>query len=127
MWLKGRADGLLAGLVGLATELVEPDSLSHPQSTEIERKYLLKGLPSEVKDFAKYEIDQGWLPGESLQDRLRRIRSDGEERYFRTVKVGIGLTRMEVEEETSQEVVRQTVEAHPGEASTEVPLQGSRR
>jgi len=104
-WLKGRADDLLAGLGDLKGKLVARVSDGQPQGNhEIERKYLLKRLPGRVQEFAKYEIEQGWLPGDLLQDRLRRVKSPDGERYFRTVKVGMGLSRLEVEEETSQEV-----------------------
>src|SRR5688500_14917057 len=50
-------------------------------------------------------IDQGYLPGERLVERLRRERSrEGVVRYYRTVKVGSGVERIELEEETDQTV-----------------------
>lgn len=67
---------------------------------EIERKYLLHALPPEVRGAKVEEIWQGWIPGVRLQERLRRIRSGGTETYFRTVKLGRGMSRIEVEEET---------------------------
>ena len=50
------------------------------------------------------EIEQGYIPGESLVERLRRQGTNGEMRYFRTVKVGKGVTRTELEDETTREV-----------------------
>lgn len=51
-------------------------------------------------------IHQGWIPGEQLQERLRSVREEGTTRYFRTVKLGRGVRRVEVEEETTPEIFR---------------------
>ena len=68
---------------------------------EIERKYLLKGRPDFPKPTATLEIDQGYIPGEKLIERLRRQRdANGVTRYFRTVKTGSGVSRTELEDET---------------------------
>lgn len=68
---------------------------------EIERKYLLRALPRMPRVSDVLEIEQGWLPGEKLMERLRRQRSrDGTVRHFRTIKLGSGVSRMELEEET---------------------------
>jgi CYTH domain-containing protein len=49
------------------------------------------------------DIDQGYLPGERILERVRRIRSEGgETRYFRTVKLGAGVQRFEFEEEATE-------------------------
>ncbi|MBX5480820.1 MAG: adenylate cyclase [Myxococcaceae bacterium] len=79
-----------------------PDSDSEAAPREIERKYLLRGLPDEARARGvPKEIEQGWIPGTTLQERLRRVRAaDGSERRFRTVKLGRGVSRIEVEEET---------------------------
>jgi len=68
---------------------------------EIERKYLLKGPPKLPKPTATLEIDQGYIPGEKLIERVRRQRdAKGGTRYFRTVKAGSGVSRTELEDET---------------------------
>lgn len=68
---------------------------------EIERKFLLRGLPGMPAPIDVLEIDQGYLPGVRLVERLRRQRArDGRMSYFRTVKVGSGVRRLELEEET---------------------------
>lgn len=74
---------------------------------EVERKYLLKALPEAVREAAVAEIDQGWLPGERLLERVRRVKTRDGERYFRTVKLGSGLTRIELEEEASAQLFEQ--------------------
>ena len=78
-----------------------PDAPTPP--VEIERKYLLTALPRFPRVNAVLEIDQGYLPGENLVERLRRERhKDGSVRFYRTVKVGSGVTRIELEDTTDQ-------------------------
>jgi CYTH domain-containing protein len=68
---------------------------------EIERKFLLSALPRMPDPAKVFEIDQGYLPGARLVERLRRQRdSSGQTKYYRTVKIGVGIQRMELEEET---------------------------
>lgn len=73
---------------------------------EIERKYLLTGLPDFERSTRRVLIHQGWIPGEQLQERLRSVREGGSTRYFRTVKLGRGVRRVEVEEEATPEIFR---------------------
>lgn len=65
---------------------------------EIERKYLLRALPPEAAAARSVEVRQGYLPGERLVERLRHERDAAGDRYYRTVKVGRGLARLELEE-----------------------------
>lgn len=65
---------------------------------EVERKYLLRGLPPEAAAARSVEVRQGYLPGERLVERLRHERDAAGDRYVRTVKVGRGLARLELEE-----------------------------
>ena len=75
------------------------------QDLEIERKYLLTELPAIT--VAPLQITQGWIPGTRLKERLRRVGDAALARYYRTVKVGKGLQRIELEEETTREVFEQ--------------------
>jgi CYTH domain-containing protein len=70
----------------------------------VERKYLLDRLPNAVADSPWVEIEQGYLPGDHLVERLRRVRSDAGVELVRTVKEGSGLVRLEVEESVAPEV-----------------------
>ena len=70
---------------------------------EIERKYLLRGMPERVAGARSAEIDQGYLPGTRINERIRRMRDGDGVRYYRTIKSGSGLERREVEEETTEE------------------------
>ena len=70
---------------------------------EIERKYLLSGRPPGVEGARSVEVDQGYLPGNRINERVRRMRdAAGLVTYFRTIKAGAGLERLEIEEETTQ-------------------------
>ena len=69
---------------------------------EIERKFLLRGLPPETAGATALHIDQGYLPGERINERVRRTRLDGTVRYYRTIKSGTGIERLEIEEETDE-------------------------
>jgi CHAD domain-containing protein/CYTH domain-containing protein len=82
-------------------ERLEERALS---GVEIERKYLLSALPTDMPAGTVVEIDQGYLPGSRLVERLRRVRSHGETTWVRTVKVGTGLVRAELEEATTRAV-----------------------
>jgi CYTH domain-containing protein len=70
---------------------------------EIERKYLLRGQPPQTIGAPSLEIDQGYIPGERIRERVRRARSANDTRYYRTFKMGAGIQRIEIEEETTNE------------------------
>jgi CYTH domain-containing protein len=70
---------------------------------EIERKYLLRGQPPRVVGAPSLEIDQGYIPGERIKERIRRARGAGTTHYYRTIKMGSGVQRIEIEEETTAE------------------------
>lgn len=103
-WLQGRAQGFFAAVRGVARAAAmrgEPDQ-------EIERKYLLKRMPAirSLEGVELLEIDQGYIPGERLAERVRRTRRGGEVKYYRTVKLGKGISRTELEEETTERIFR---------------------
>lgn len=70
---------------------------------EIERKYLLRAQPPRAVGAPSLEIDQGYIPGERIRERVRRTSGANETRYFRTFKTGTGIQRIEIEEETTKE------------------------
>lgn len=73
----------------------------HGLPMEIERKFLLHGLPPEAALAPSQLIEQGWLPGTLLRERLRRtLGPGGVERLTRTIKLGRPGSRIEVEEPT---------------------------
>jgi CYTH domain-containing protein len=99
-WHAHRRERLLAPLLDLAEGLVHVPAAN----LEIERKYLLSALPGRVREEDAVEIEQGYLPGQVIQERLRRVRGRGGVRCFRTVKLGAGVTRQEFEEDTTEQI-----------------------
>lgn len=70
---------------------------------EIERKYLLRALPDRVAGAPSLEIDQGYIPGVRINERIRRARGADGVKFYRTMKTGSGIARFELEEETTEE------------------------
>jgi len=69
-------------------------------TVEIERKYLRTGLPPRDILGAAVEIAQGYIPGNRIHERLRRLcDTNGNLSFRRTLKLGRGVERIEVEEE----------------------------
>ena len=67
---------------------------------EIERKFLIAKLPENFTDLPKTEIRQGYLEIEG--ERETRVRQKGD-KYLKTLKIGSGKTREEVETKISAE------------------------
>jgi CHAD domain-containing protein/CYTH domain-containing protein len=75
-----------------------------PDPLEIERKYLLSGAPTAVSGHPAREFEQGYLPGTRIQERLRRIVDADRILHVRSIKLGSGLVRVEVQEEIDTEL-----------------------
>ena len=100
-WLDGGgAASLNLELRALAEHAAQPMQ----PGIEIERKFLLSTLPPHALDCPSQEIEQGWLPGTALVERLRHVRSLDGEAWFRTVKSGAGIQRIEIEEAADKEL-----------------------
>jgi CHAD domain-containing protein/CYTH domain-containing protein len=97
-WLPHVGPRLLDPLNALAQAL----DRKAPSDVEIERKYLLTALPERVKSETPAEIDQGYVPGEKVHERLRRVASRGGTKWYRTVKLGAGVVRQEIEEQVTE-------------------------
>ncbi|HTO07401.1 MAG TPA: CHAD domain-containing protein [Myxococcota bacterium] len=111
-WLSGKDAPFLARLA----QIVESLRRMGAPPQEIERKYLLRGLPERLHAAEAIEIEQGYLPGGAVRERLRRAVGPRGTRCTRTVKVGTGRVRAEYEEEIS-----------PGEFARLWPLTESAR
>jgi CYTH domain-containing protein len=94
-WLGEKSARFFARVGQFSDALMQLDKAN----LEIERKYLLRGLPERVRRAESIEIDQGYLPGETVRERLRRAVGPRGERLTRTVKLGTGVVRAEFEEE----------------------------
>lgn len=65
---------------------------------EIERKYLLRELPPRALDGRRIAMAQGYLPGTKIRERVRREVSEEAVVHRRTIKLGRGIERIELEE-----------------------------
>ena len=99
-WIEDRAAPFLDEVRTLAAHLEAHGA----EAVEIERKYLLSSFPEEIESFPSAELWQGYVPGRRLVERVRRVKDEDGERFYRTVKGGRGVHRLEVEEETSREI-----------------------
>ncbi|HXZ84653.1 MAG TPA: CHAD domain-containing protein [Myxococcota bacterium] len=97
-WLFGKNAAFFTRAAGLADVLRRLGAPPH----EIERKYLLRDLPERVRGAEAVEIEQGYLPGGVVRERLRRAVGPRGARLTRTVKLGTGVVRAEFEEEISE-------------------------
>ena len=103
IWLNDAPASFFDRVRTLAAALARRASLG----TEIERKYLLDRLPDDALAAPSVEIEQGYLPGETVVERIRHVKApDGTERWYRTVKIGSGVERLEFEEEAGADLGR---------------------
>lgn len=94
-----------AATAAVVEELVAALERMGPKlGVEVERKYLLREVPERTSTVTPVEIEQGYLPGELIQERIRRVSDPAGVRWLRTLKNGIGLVRSEVEEPTTEAV-----------------------
>ncbi len=99
-WRAGGLDALAGEIEGLVAKL----EARAGGKSENERNFLLSGLPPRAEEVPAVQIAQGWLPGERLQERIRRVTGADGERYWRGLKQGAGPQRFETEEEITREV-----------------------
>jgi adenylate cyclase len=104
-WLGDRAAAFFRDVDAVADRITEASR----EGVEIERKYLLRFLPEEARDGRWVDIAQGYLPGTRLHERVRRVsvhHGSGRKdvHFYRTVKLGEGVARTEIEEETTEAI-----------------------
>jgi CHAD domain-containing protein/CYTH domain-containing protein len=99
-WLNGATRPFFAEVEEVADRL----SSAKTPGVEIERKYLLRALPDVVQEIPPLKIRQGYLPGSLLLERIREVQSSNGPTWYRTVKSGAGISRIELEDETSLQV-----------------------
>jgi CHAD domain-containing protein/CYTH domain-containing protein len=99
-WLNGATRPFFVEVAELGARL---SSVKTP-GVEIERKYLLRTLPDVVRETSPLQLRQGYLPGSLLLERVREVQSSNGATWYRTVKSGAGVSRIELEDETTREV-----------------------
>lgn len=77
------------------------------EGVEIERKYLLSAMPKLPGRPRALHVEQGWIQGSRIHERIRRVRGAGTPvRWVRTIKMGAGVQRVEIEEEAEPSTAR---------------------
>jgi len=84
------------------TERSDQETRTIPR--EIERKFLLSALPEFVATRTYAELAQGYIPGIEIHERLRKEVEGDAVRLVRTIKLGRGIERIEVEEPVPPEL-----------------------
>ena len=99
-----------------------PDADTPELPLEIERKFLLDGQPDLPADAvsSRILISQGYLPGKTITERLRRAQTGESVSYWRTIKMGHGLKRVELEDEIEQGLFDQLWPATEGKRLSKV-------
>jgi len=97
-WRSGPS---LAETIAVLRSLAESWRRGTAPPMEYERKWLLSALPPRLRSLSPARLQQGYLPGEVLVERVRQVTEGRATRWFRTVKLGRGIARIEVEEETT--------------------------
>jgi CHAD domain-containing protein/CYTH domain-containing protein len=99
-WLHGKAEPLLERVDRFGAGLES----RRGRNVEIERKFLLTGVPDLAREVVPLEIDQGWIAGELVNERVRRTRTAEADSFSRTIKLGSGVVRSEFEEQMTSDV-----------------------
>lgn len=100
-WIEGsELRHLEAAVATLVRAVLEKTRGEAPR--EIERKYLLRGVPPFVRGKPYARLAQGYVPGEAIIERVRRKRDRSGTKFFRTVKLGRGVERIEIEERVAR-------------------------
>jgi CHAD domain-containing protein/CYTH domain-containing protein len=85
-WLSGAADEFFE-----AVAVAGKRTATRPVWVgEIERRFLLSRVPATARPFATLEIEQGWLPGTRVVERIRPLRNPGQAVTYRTAKWATG-------------------------------------
>jgi len=95
-WLAGAADGFFEAVTAVGKRIANRPACVE----EIERRFLLREVPATARPFAVQEIDQGWLPGTRVVERIRRLRGVDQPITYRTARPATERTATVPERET---------------------------
>ncbi len=85
-WLAGAADACFEAVAAVGKQLAHRPACV----AEIERRFLLRRVPATAEAFALQEIEQGWLPGTRVVERIRPLRRPELGVTYRTRKWATG-------------------------------------
>ncbi|HUR93459.1 MAG TPA: CHAD domain-containing protein [Gemmatimonadales bacterium] len=81
-WLSGAAIEFFDAVTAVGKTVAH-----HPACVaEIERRFLLRGVPATAAAFAVLELEQGWLPGTRVVERIRPLHRADFPTTYRTAK-----------------------------------------
>lgn len=98
-WLGESPTDFFEGVAAAVAELATPAA----RRAGSWRRYLLDAVPELAREAPFLEIEQGWLPGEKIRERLSRTVDGARERYHRTIETSRGAEHGAVEEEIDAE------------------------
>jgi CHAD domain-containing protein/CYTH domain-containing protein len=81
-WLAGAADDFFEGLTRTGRQIAHRPACVE----EIQRRFLLRRVPATAQAFALQDIEQGWLPGTRVVERIRALRQGERPVTYRTTK-----------------------------------------
>jgi CHAD domain-containing protein/CYTH domain-containing protein len=96
-WIEGPELARAAGSIRALARAIRTATRGEAP-TEIERKYLLSRVPPYVRGRPYARLEQGYVPGDAIIERVRKKSERGSTKFFRTVKLGKGVERIEIEE-----------------------------
>jgi CHAD domain-containing protein/CYTH domain-containing protein len=85
-WLGDAGHGFFEAVTALGVSLTHRPACVE----EIQRRFLLRRVPASARPFAIQEIEQGWLPGTRLVERIRALRPDVRLVTYRSTKWSTG-------------------------------------
>ncbi len=100
-WVEGEELGTLRATIETLVRAIWQVTRNEAPR-EIERKYLLTAIPPHVRGRPYARLEQGYVPGDAIIERVRKKSDRSGTKYFRTVKLGRGISRIEIEERLSR-------------------------
>jgi CHAD domain-containing protein/CYTH domain-containing protein len=94
-WLGGAADAFFEAVTTAGKRIANRPACV----AEIERRFLLRRVPATARAFARAEIEQGWLPGLRLVERVTNLGVDEQSPSLRTARPATGTVPAEPEGE----------------------------
>lgn len=99
-WRGGGFEALAAEVLALVAALESRAG----GALETRRRWRLSAFPPALAEMTPRELEEGWLPGTRLRERVRRERGPRGERWSRGLARGRGPWQLSCDEETSREV-----------------------
>jgi CYTH domain-containing protein len=94
-WLGGAADAFFEAVTTAGKRIANRPACV----AEVERRFLLRRVPATARAFARSEIEQGWLPGLRLVERVTTLGVDEPSPSLRTARPATGTIPAEPEGE----------------------------